>query len=211
MKTYSKSIEQRVDRSAMESGDHSKNGASPKSLMSRGNKNMVLLGFIVLSAWLMQSCGATSGLNVGYSMLPDNNSYSVFELRQDYPPVKKFSLGTSLAIGKIEQPKDDRDKESIVSVGVIPMYCFSLNRWQPFVGCQFDLVRPEFKKTGTDVTGTVHSEYDGYFSTTPHAGLRVFISNKFSINGNVGYKMISGYGNGLSLSLGFAYQIRGLE
>jgi hypothetical protein len=37
IKTYLKRIRQSVDYSTMESGDHFKNGASPKSLMSKEN------------------------------------------------------------------------------------------------------------------------------------------------------------------------------
>jgi hypothetical protein len=37
MKKYLKSIKQSVDYSTMETGDHSKNGANPKSLTSREN------------------------------------------------------------------------------------------------------------------------------------------------------------------------------
>jgi hypothetical protein len=41
MKKYLKRTQQGADYSAgaMETGDHFKNGASPKSLMSRGNSN----------------------------------------------------------------------------------------------------------------------------------------------------------------------------
>jgi hypothetical protein len=200
-----------LSRGAMETGDHSKNGASPKSRTSRGNKNIVIVGFIVLSAWLMQSCAPTSGLNASYTMLPNNNSYSVAELRQDFP-IKKFSLGTSLAIGEFKQPNErEKERESLVSVGIIPMYYFSLNRWQPFIGCQFD-INPSFKESDTQTDLTKESfDFDGYGIITPHVGLRFFLSNKFAINGNVGYKMISGYGNGLSFSLGFAVQIWGLD
>jgi hypothetical protein len=43
MYMYLKTIKQRFDNSAMETGDHSKNGASPKSLTSRGKFYFVYL------------------------------------------------------------------------------------------------------------------------------------------------------------------------
>jgi hypothetical protein len=48
MKKYLKSTKQSIDYSSMESGDHSTNGANPKSLTSRGNKIIIaLIGFLL--------------------------------------------------------------------------------------------------------------------------------------------------------------------
>jgi hypothetical protein len=66
MKKYSKQALWCQRTSVMETGDHFKNGASPKSLMSRGNTKAATSSFFGLIAvlavvWLMASCGGGGG------------------------------------------------------------------------------------------------------------------------------------------------------
>jgi hypothetical protein len=190
MKRYL-SIKQSAEYSAMESGDHSTNGAIPKSHTSRGNvkvdkmKTVKTISFLIvgiasiLIALFAQSCAVS--LKGQHAMLSGTGSSSIYgleiepQLGEDAPIALKLLMGAGIL-----KVSDDELDDSVggMSGGLGFAYYFlqqKSRRLQPYVGFDWWSI--------LDDSPNPKSQYNSY---TPTAGLRYFISNRIALIGDIG-------------------------
>jgi hypothetical protein len=186
----------------MESGDHSKNGVSPKSLTSRGNlkkwtrlntlktTSFLMAGIVVIM--LMQSCAM---LTVGSSYVPLSNHSAYtsadIQLYSDPDPDPNLPQGYNLFQGYLSTgisntrfniTDDDSLAGTYAKLGVGGIYFFSTGRFQSFLGLEYS--------GQTIVESSKKNSNDGIFynSITPYVGARMYITNRIAINGSLGYQ-----------------------
>jgi hypothetical protein len=198
-----------LSRGAMETGDHSKNGASPKSQTSRENiskisgkmktvKTISFLVAVITITLFMQSC-AMVNLNERYALL--SNDISVVStdiqgaliLRGADQADQEVIMDATMTLG-IGIMSKGRESATCYSFAFGGIRYFSKKRLQPFWG--YDL-----QFTGSKIASIGH--------VTPYLGLRYFVSPKVSLIGNVGY--LAGYGgkfqHGVVPSMGIGFSL----
>jgi hypothetical protein len=183
--------------SVMETGDHFKNGASPKSQRNRGIVRKCILYLLVISSiCIMQSC-AVATLRARHASLSEGYSCSVIGLQWQQELIQKEGNISSqkpynwyLFYGLGFLNFDDKDEERYLSglsspkiganFGLGANYLLLKGRTQPYIGLDYDSFFHSKNKINVM-----------YMSIVPHVGLRYFISPFTAITGNAGYSISS--------------------
>jgi hypothetical protein len=171
----------------MESGDHYKNGASPKSQTIRRNlRNGIFYLLIILSVSLLQSCVMMT-LRGNHALLNNNVTYSGVDVQLTMPSSPSFNIDCYAGAGKLDFTNTDlgiqhKDSASFTgaSVGIGASYYFmTKSRLQPFAALEVH-----------DLIGTGEENYKiPYITLTPKVGIRYYLSNRIALNGTLGYQM----------------------
>ena len=194
----------------METGDHSKNGASLKSHTSRGN---IFVLSLIVSIFLLNSCQVVS-LTGRQATLSEKSSYTSVIYQCSWPVAKQSPVELHYSFGVGSVKFDNIDSFENFNVGAGLDYFFSRKRFQPYLGIDVNNIgytdeskEEKFKK-----------EYN-YVNVTPNLGTRFFLSNRFAINASLGYQFgwgkskfnnVTGAKNtfsGIAPSIGISYVI----
>ena len=180
----------------METRDHSKNGASLKSHMSKRIFKRSIHYLLVISVLLfMQSC-ATMVLKGDYANLTNNSTYQGIEVQMtDFVDLtSKFQLDLHLGAGKLNILDSDFNSNSIdkdefskwnLSVGLGGTYYITKERFQPFIGVECHAL--PFSSDKNKKENDENSTYQFYGFVTPKVGLRFYLSNRIALQGSIGY------------------------
>jgi hypothetical protein len=180
----------------METGDHFKNGASLKSLMSRRNIGKgIFYVSAILFVCLIQSCAMLT-LRGHHAMLNHNTTYSGADVQITTPFDPHFSIACHLGAGKLDFSKSDlsysgMDYTSSIapSLGLSLNYFFSAKRLQPFISVEVnDLFWYGSELEEDNKKNDANYIRNTYVTAIPKAGLRFYISKKIAVNGSLGYQ-----------------------
>ena len=143
----------------------------------------------------MQSCGAVA-LRGNYANLTHNSTYKSVDL-QLTSPFDRFNIEFYAGAGLVDITKSDLDytaKEKadastlFLSVGVGGTYYITTTRFQPFIS--LELLDIPYGSTKDKEKIDIEQGMSGYyFTVTPKAGLRYYLTNKIALNGAIGYQI----------------------
>jgi len=169
----------RISKSVMETETIQKNGASPKSLMSRINFYFIILMPIIL---ILNACQIIS-VSGRRTILPNQSSYTSVTYQCSWPVAVQSPVELHYAFGVGSANLDNIGSFLNYNFGGGVDYFFSRNRFQPYLGVGVNNLGYTDKKNEENKLNY------NYFNVTPNLGMRFFLSNRFALNASLGYQV----------------------
>ena len=158
---------------------------------------------VILVVFILPSCKVWN-LSYNGSKLKDNYNFSTWEVHGG-GEMKSVPIGWDFSAGygglrregvnitedfDLHHPNshDFGEEYTGLKLGITPSYYFSRGRFQPFIGCGFNILAFKPRETKKEGTKTYYA-IDNYMYIVPHIGMRTFFSQRFGMFAKAGYNI----------------------